>query len=88
MNKKKVIKPTQQIKLRFNGMSEGEFDIDTLMSSLQMEYRALTVSAGALVVQAIMNAECEKLAGARYSRGTTMDRWGIKTTRWVITLTL
>lgn len=79
MDKKKVVKPTQQIKLSFNGMSEGEFDIDTLMTSIGMEYRALSLSAGALVVQAIMNAECEKLAGARYSRGTSMDRWGTET---------
>lgn len=77
MDKKKVIKPTQQIKLSFNGMSEeGEFDIDNLMSSLRMEYRAFSVSAGALVVQAIMNAECEKLAGVRYRRGGDHYRWG------------
>lgn len=67
------------MKLSFNGMSEGEFDIDTLMTSIGMEYRALSLRAGALVVQAIMNAECEKLAGARYSRGTSMDRWGSET---------
>ena len=76
MDEKKVIKPNQQIKLRFNGMPDGEFDIDGLMASLKMEYRALTVSAGALVVQAIMNAECEQVAGKRYTRKTEIDRWG------------
>lgn len=76
MHKKKVAKPNEQIKLSFNGMPEGEFDIDGLMASLRMEYRALTVSAGALVVQAIMNAECEQLAGKPYARKTEIDRWG------------
>lgn len=68
MDEKKVVKPNQQIKLSFNGKSEREFVIDTLMTSIEMEYRALSLSAGALVVQeAIMNSEYEKLDGARYS---------------------
>jgi transposase-like protein len=41
-----------------------------------MEYRALTVSAGALVVQAIMQAEVEQIAGKPYARKTEIDRWG------------
>jgi hypothetical protein len=41
-----------------------------------MEYRALTVSAGALVVQAIMRAEVEQIAGKPYARKTDIDRWG------------
>jgi transposase-like protein len=76
MNKRKVTKPNEQIKLSFNGMPEGEFDIDGLMASLRMEYQALTVSAGALIVQAIMKAECKQLAGKRYARKTDIDRWG------------
>jgi transposase-like protein len=76
MSKKKVTKANQQIKLSFNGIPEGEFDIDHLMASLRMEYRALTVSAGALVVEAIMQAECEQLAGKPYARKTEIDRWG------------
>jgi len=76
MCKKKVTKPKEQIKLSFNGIPEGAFDIDGLMASLRMEYRALAVSAGALVVQAIMNAECEQLAGKPYARKTEIDRWG------------
>ena len=39
MHKKKVAKPNEQIKLSFNGMPEGEFDIDGLMTSLRMGYR-------------------------------------------------
>ena len=76
MSKQKLTKPNQQIKLNFNGMPEGEFDIDYLMASLKMEYRALTLSAGALVVEAIMRAESEKLAGKPYARNTEVDRWG------------
>ena len=76
MNKRKVTKPNEQVKLSFSGMPEGEFDIDGLMASLRMEYQALTVSAGALIVQAIMKAECEQLAGKPYARKTDIDRWG------------
>jgi len=76
MDKKKVAKGNEQIKLSFSGMPEGEFDIEGLMASLRMEYQALTVSAGALVVQAIMKAECEQLAGKPYARKTDIDRWG------------
>jgi transposase-like protein len=59
-----------------NGLPEGEFDIDNLMESLRMEYRALTVSAGAIVVEAIMQSEIEKIAGKPYARKTDIDRWG------------
>lgn len=76
MGKKKLTKENQQIKLSLNGIPEGEFDIDNLMESLRMEYRALTVSAGALVVQAIMQAEVEQIAGKSYARKTEIDRWG------------
>jgi transposase-like protein len=76
MGKKKLTKENQQIKLSLNGIPEGEFDIDNLMESLRMEYRALTVSAGALVVQAIMRAEVEQIAGKPYARKTEIDRWG------------
>jgi len=76
MSKQKLVKPNQQIKLNFDGMPEGEFDIDSLMESLRIEYRALTLSAGALVVEAIMQAECDKLAGGKYSHKTEIDRWG------------
>jgi transposase-like protein len=76
MGKKKLTKENQQIKLSLNGLPEGEFDIDNLMQSLRMEYRALTVSAGALVVQAIMQAEVEQIAGKPYARKTEIDRWG------------
>jgi len=76
MSKQKLTKPNQQIKLSFNGMPEGEFDIDHVMESLKMEYRALTLSAGALVVQAIMQSECEQLAGKPYTHNTDIDRWG------------
>ena len=76
MGKKKLTKENQQIKLSLNGLPEGEFDIDNLMESLRMEYRALTVSAGAIVVEAIMQSEVEKIAGKPYARKTDIDRWG------------
>ena len=76
MGKKKLTKENQQIKMSLNGLPEGEFDIDNLMESLRMEYRALTVSAGAIVVEAIMQSEIEKIAGKPYARKTDIDRWG------------
>ena len=76
MGKKKLTKDNQQIKLSLNGLPEGEFDIDNLMESLRMEYRALTVSAGAIVVEAIMRSEVDKIAGKPYARKTDIDRWG------------
>jgi putative transposase len=79
MGKKKLTKESEQIKMSLNGLPEGEFDIDTLMDCLRMEYRALTVSAGALVVQAIMEAEVEHIAGKPYTRKTEIDRWGKET---------
>lgn len=76
MNKNKVAKQTKQIKLRLNGAEAKGFKIDEIIEEAGLEYRALAVSAGVLVMQAIMEAEVEHLAGKRYARDTEIDRWG------------
>jgi transposase-like protein len=78
MNKSKVIKGKKQIKLSFN-KKEGEFagfNIERVVEEIGLEYEALAVSAGKLVMQAIMESEIEELAGKRYARQTAIDRWG------------
>ena len=76
MGKKKVARQQDEIKLSINGMPDGEFDIEGLMNSLKVEIRSLAVSAGTVMIEAIMNSECEQRAGERYSRRTDVDRWG------------
>ncbi len=76
MGKKKVARESDEIKLSINGMPEGGFDIEGLMNSLKVEIRSLAVSAGTVMIEAIMDSESEQLAGKRYSRKTDIDRWG------------
>jgi putative transposase len=76
MGKRKVARQQDEIKLSINGMPDGEFDIEGLMNSLRVEIRSLAVSAGTVMIEAIMDSESEQLAGKRYSRKTDVDRWG------------
>ncbi len=71
-----VARRNDEIKLSINGMPDGEFDIEGLMNSLKVEMRSLAVSAGTVMIEAIMDSESEQLAGKRYSRRTDIDRWG------------
>gem|GEM_PF-6826755 len=57
-------------------MPDGEFDTEGLMNSLRVESRSLAVSAGTVMIEAIMDSEPEQMAGRRYSRKTDVDRWG------------
>lgn len=76
MNKNKVAKQAKQIKLVFHGADASGFNLEKIIEEVGLEYRALAVSAGTLVMQAIMEAEVEHLAGQRYTRKTDIDRWG------------
>ncbi len=76
MGKKKVARENNGIKLMINGMPDGAFDMEGLMNSLRVEMRSLAVSAGTVMIEAIMESESEQLAGRRYSRKTDVDRWG------------
>jgi len=76
MGKRKVARQQDEIKPSINGMLDGEFNIEGLMNSLRVEIRSLAVSAGTVMMEAIMDSESEQLAGKRYSREMEVDRWG------------
>jgi len=76
MGKRKVARQQDEIKPSINGMLDGEFNIEGLMNSLRVETRSLAVSAGTVMMEAIMDSESEQLAGKRYSREMEVDRWG------------
>ncbi len=76
MTKAKVQNNKQQIKLVFGEPPEGNFDVERLVEELGLELQALTTSAGVLIMTGIMEQERDHVAGKRYDRGTTVDRWG------------
>ena len=76
MSKNKVAKQPKQIKLSFNGGEAGRFNVDEVIEEVGLQYQALAVSAGVLVMQALMEAERDHLSGQRYAHHTAIDRWG------------
>jgi transposase-like protein len=76
MNKKKVTKKQGQIKLTFNGIPPGEFNLDQLMEEIGLEVQALATSAGVLIMEQIMQSEKASLVGAPYSRTAEHRPWG------------
>jgi len=76
MTKAKVQNSKQQIKLVFGERPEGSFDVERLVEELGLELQALTTSAGVLIMTGIMGQELDCLAGKRYDRTTSTDRWG------------
>lgn len=76
MNKKKVTKKEQQIKLTFNGIPQGEFNLDQLVEEVGLELKALATSAGVLIMERIMQEEKRTLLGKPYSRTTENRSWG------------
>jgi len=83
MGKRNVARQQDEIKLSINGIPDGEFDIEGLMNSLRVEIRSLAVSAGTVMIEAIMDSEAEQMAGRRYSRKTDVDQWGTES-RYVL----
>ena len=72
----KVHKAGEQIKL-LEVVSVGEFNFEGLREELRLELDAFAVSAGKLLVEGIMRAEVESVAGSKYTRKTEgIDRWG------------
>jgi len=76
MNKKKVTKKQQQIKLTFNGIPEGGFNLDQLVEEIGLEVQALATSAGVLIMEQIMQEEKRTLVGKPYSRTALHRPWG------------
>jgi len=66
---KKVRKENDQVKLFLDPslLSKG-FDVEHLIRELQLEVRAVGISAGTLLVQKIIEAEVAQLVGERYER--------------------
>lgn len=76
MTKAKVTNNREQVKLVFGEPVEGGFELDRLVEELGLEFRALTASAGVLIMSSIMEKERDHVAGKRYDRTTEVDRWG------------
>lgn len=71
----KVGRSSAQIKLVFNSGGEQEFPVERLMEELGLEMRAFATTAGFIMMQQIMRAEEEFLAGKRRTRTTEVNRW-------------
>jgi transposase-like protein len=76
MSESKVGKSRTQIKLEFGSASAHRYNFDQLVEELGLEMQAFATSAGVLVMQCIMDAEVEQLAGPRQSHGSAINRWG------------
>lgn len=69
MNKKKVVKETNQIKLYLDpGLIAKGFNIEDLLREVQLEVKAMGVSMGTMLMQKFITAEVEQLIGERYGR--------------------
>ena len=72
----KVQKVGDQIKL-LEAVPPGAFNFEGLRAELRLEMDALAVSAGKLLVEGIVSAEVDAIAGVKYSRKHEgIDRWG------------
>ena len=72
----KVQKVGEQIKL-LEAVPPGAFNFEGLRAELRLEMDALAVSAGKLLVEGIVSAEVDAIAGVKYSRTNEgVDRWG------------
>ena len=77
-SKKKVRKENEQIKLMLDpGLLAKGFDIQDLIRELDLEVRAIGLSAGTLLVQKLVESDVAELTGARYGREEEKCyRWG------------
>lgn len=71
----KVGKREAEIKLVFDAGAVEEFPLERLIEELGLELRAFATSAGTILIQSLMQAEEEFLAGHRGSRRTEVNRW-------------
>ena len=76
MSESKVGKSRTQIKLQFGSVASHKDNFEQLVEELGLEMQAFATSAGVLVMQCIMDAEVEQLAGPRQSHGSAINRWG------------
>lgn len=75
MTTSKVGKSPTEIKVVFDPGDVEEFPLEQLLNELGLQLQAFATSAGMIIMQSIMRAEEEFLAGKRRSRGTAITRW-------------
>jgi len=69
MNKKKVVKESNQVKLLLDpGLIARGFKIEDLLGEVQLEVKSMGVSLGIMIMQKFIAAEVEELLGKRYGR--------------------
>lgn len=69
MNRKKVVKETNQVKLYLDPALVGKgFDIEDVIREVKLEVKALGVSMGTMLMQKFIAAEVSELVGERYGR--------------------
>jgi putative transposase len=69
MNKKKVVKESNQVKLLLeSGLIARGFNIEDLLREVQLEVKSMGISLGTMLMQKFITAEVEELLGKRYGR--------------------
>jgi len=77
MHKSKVVRQNDQFKLFLDpALLAGGFDITHLIEEMHLELRALSVSAGTVLMQKLIEAEAKHLVGERYGRESEYYTWG------------
>lgn len=77
MRSTKVVKHNEQIKMYLDpGLVAKGLSVEDLLRELQLEVRALGVSAGTLLLQKFIEAEATQLTGERYTRSSEYYPWG------------
>lgn len=74
MYKSKVSKQAEQIKLVLTGVPEGNFDVENILSSLKLEFKAFSITMMRELMMSIIESEYETLAGSLHER-TVAHRW-------------
>lgn len=75
-NKKKVTGKKDQSKLFLDpGLLEKGFNIEDLIRELKLEVQALGMSAGTVLMKALIEAEVKSLVGERYNRHSEYYPW-------------
>lgn len=74
MYKGKVAKAASQVKLVVNGIPDGEFDIEQILSSLHLDFKAFAITMMRELMNSVIECEVETLAGSRHER-TEAHRW-------------
>lgn len=74
MCKNKVSKQAERIKLVLNGVPEGNFDVENILSSLKLEFKAFSITMMRELMKSIIEGEVKTLAGSLHER-TAAHRW-------------